>query len=63
MAFELRSRIEADLRVRVPIDKFFGDNSIAQLANLLLEQLVLASLNPSEPSSTDLGENIEEILL
>ncbi len=63
MAFELRSRIEADLRVRVSIDKFFGENSIAQLADFLIEQLVLTSLIPSALSSTDLGENIEEILL
>ena len=28
MAFELRRRIEADLHVRVPIEKFFGENNV-----------------------------------
>ncbi|CBN59226.1 MULTISPECIES: 3-oxoacyl-[acyl-carrier-protein] synthase III C-terminal domain-containing protein [Kamptonema] len=48
MAFELRSRIEADLQVRVPIERFFGDNNITQLAELVLNQLALASLTASE---------------
>lgn len=48
MAFELRSRIETDLQVRVPIERFFGDNNITQLAELVLNQLALANLTASE---------------
>jgi acyl carrier protein len=48
MAFELRSRIEADLQVRVPIERFFGDSNITQLAELVLNQLALANLTASE---------------
>ncbi|NQE34938.1 3-oxoacyl-[acyl-carrier-protein] synthase 3 [Microcoleus sp. IPMA8] len=48
MAFELRSRIETDLQVRVPIERFFGDNNISQLAELVLNQLALANLTASE---------------
>ncbi|MEG4573877.1 3-oxoacyl-[acyl-carrier-protein] synthase III C-terminal domain-containing protein [Microcoleus sp. N3A4] len=48
MAFELRSRIEADLQVRVPIERFFGDTNITQLAELVLNQLALANLTVSK---------------
>ena len=44
MAIVLRNRIETDLQVRVPMEKFFGEITIAQLAELLLNQLVLANL-------------------
>ncbi|HEY9670138.1 MAG TPA: 3-oxoacyl-[acyl-carrier-protein] synthase III C-terminal domain-containing protein [Waterburya sp.] len=44
MAIVLRSRIETDLQVRVPMENFFGESTIAQLAELLLNQLVLANL-------------------
>lgn len=49
MAIELNRRIEVDLQVRVPMEKFFGDNTIAQLAELLLNQLALANLIALEP--------------
>ncbi|WP_392535268.1 3-oxoacyl-[acyl-carrier-protein] synthase III C-terminal domain-containing protein [Nostoc sp. C117] len=58
MAIELRRKIEANLQVQVPIDKFLVNN-IAQLAELLLNQLTLASLTVSEAiASADL--NLEE---
>lgn len=44
MAIVLRNRIETDLQVRVPMEKFFGESTIAQLAEFLLNQLVLANL-------------------
>ncbi|WP_315788439.1 beta-ketoacyl synthase N-terminal-like domain-containing protein [Fischerella sp. JS2] len=61
--FELKRRIESDLQVRVPIEKFFGENTIAHLAGLLLEQITLANLILSNPSSTDSSANMEEISL
>jgi myxalamid-type polyketide synthase MxaB len=62
MAFELRSRIEADLQVRVPMDQFLGSSSIAQLTKRLLEQLSLANLLRSS-AVTDLSNDMEEIVL
>ncbi len=62
MSFELKSRIEADLQVQVPIEKFFGDSNIIQLAEFLLEQLTLANLI-SEPSPENQSEDMEEITL
>lgn len=56
MAFELRRRIEVDLQVRVPMDKFFGGNNIVQLAELVLNQLLLAHLT----SSTNTNEEEKE---
>lgn len=50
MALMFRSRIETDLQVQVPMEKFFGDNTIAQLAEHLLNQLALANLVVSELS-------------
>nr|WP_322664020.1 beta-ketoacyl synthase N-terminal-like domain-containing protein [Dendronalium sp. ChiSLP03b]MDZ8207924.1 beta-ketoacyl synthase N-terminal-like domain-containing protein [Dendronalium sp. ChiSLP03b] len=63
MIFELKRRIESDLQVRVPMEKFFGENTIAHLAELLLEQITLANLILSNPSSTDTSVNMEEISL
>ena len=63
MTFELRKRIETDLQVRVPIEKFFGENTIAQLAGLLLDQITLTNLIQRDPSSTELSANMEEISL
>jgi acyl carrier protein len=44
MAIVLRSRIETDLQVRVPMEKFFGETTVTQLAEYLLNQLTLANL-------------------
>lgn len=44
MAFSLRSRIETDLEIRVPIEHFFGDNNLNTLTQLILEKLTLSTL-------------------
>jgi 3-oxoacyl-[acyl-carrier-protein] synthase III/acyl carrier protein len=44
MAFLLKTKIENDLGVQVPMEKFFGDNNIAQLVELLLNKLALVNL-------------------
>lgn len=44
MALVLKNRIEADLQVRVPLEKFFDDKNVVQLAEFLLNQLVLTNL-------------------
>ena len=48
MAFSLRSRIETDLEIRVPIASFFGDNNLNTLTQLILEKLTLSTLVTSE---------------
>jgi len=44
MAIVLRSRIETDLKVRVPMENFFGETTVIQLAEFLLNQLTLSNL-------------------
>jgi 3-oxoacyl-[acyl-carrier-protein] synthase III/acyl carrier protein len=44
MAIVLRGRIETDLQVQVPMEKFFGETTVAQLVEVLLNQLALANL-------------------
>jgi acyl carrier protein len=44
MAIVLRSRIETDLQVRVPMEKFFGETTVTLLAEFLLNQLTLGNL-------------------
>lgn len=61
LAFELRSRIEADLQVRVPIEKFFGQNTLAQLAELLINQLALANLMASNSVANFTEEPREQL--
>lgn len=48
MALMFKSRIEADLQVKVPMETFFGDNTIAQLAEQLLNQWALTNLIASQ---------------
>lgn len=48
MALMFKSRIEADLQVKVPMENFFGDNTIAQLAEQLLNQWALTNLIASQ---------------
>ncbi|MBE9224514.1 3-oxoacyl-ACP synthase [Phormidium sp. LEGE 05292] len=62
-ALTFRSRIETDLQVQVPMEKFFGDNTIAQLAEQILNQLELANLIASQTrNNTDSREEEREIL-
>ena len=62
MAFELKNRIETDLQLVVALEQFFGDNTIAQLAERLLEQLAADSLILTDTSPSN-PEDMEEILL
>ena len=44
MAFSLRSRIELDLEIRVPLENFFGNNNLTNLNQLILDKLTLSNL-------------------
>jgi myxalamid-type polyketide synthase MxaB len=64
MALEIRNRIETDLGVRVPMEKFFGDNNIAQLVELLLNQLTLTNLIASDSvAQIEVDEEREKLSL
>ena len=63
MAFELRKSIETDLKIKLPIEEFLGENNITKLATTILEKLNLTNLTFSEFSSTEINENMEEIIL
>ncbi len=62
MSFELKNRIETDLQLQVPIEKFFGDSNITQLAEFLLEQFTLSNLI-SSANPINQSEDMEEITL
>lgn len=47
MAFLLKSQIEVDLGLQVPMENFFGENNIAQLIDLLLDRLAILNLTSS----------------
>lgn len=51
MALTFRSRIESDLQVQVSMSQFFGEHTIAQLAEQLLSSLALANLVVAEPNA------------
>lgn len=57
MAFSLRSRIEADLKIRISIENFFGDNNLTNLTQLILDRLTLSNLVISQ--SVDSGRESE----
>lgn len=44
MAFSLRSRIETDLAIRIPMENFFGDNNLTDLTQLILDRITLSNL-------------------
>ena len=62
MAIVLRSRIETDLQVRVPMENFFGETTVTQLAEFLVNQLTLANLI-SLDSVADVNEGEEREVL
>lgn len=62
MAIVLRNRIETDLQVQVPMEKFFGETTVIQLAEFLLNQLTLANLI-SLDSVADANEGEEREVL
>jgi len=58
---ELRHRIVTELAVDIPLEEFIGSSTLAQVARLLLDQLVLTSVIQSAPLSPGLSDEIEEI--
>ena len=63
MGTQLKNRFMSELGVDVPIKEFIGRVSIAQLIGLLLDHLTLSSLALSELPSSDISEDMEEIVL
>ena len=64
IAFELQSCLEDDLQVKVPLERFFGEGSIAELATFVNQQLEFKNLIIQAPKSAeDTGEKMEEVLL
>lgn len=58
MAILLKNKIAADLQVQIPLEQFFGDRNIAQLAELLLNQIVLVNLIPPEAIAAEEREKL-----
>ncbi len=63
MAIELRSWLNQETGVNLPVMKIMQGPSISQLAELILEELALAKMMLSAPPSTELGEDMEKIVL
>lgn len=63
MAMELRHRISSELEVEVPPEELIGSSTLAQVAGLVLNQLVLTSVIQSEPLSSGNNDDSEEITL
>ena len=62
-AMELRHRIETEFEVVMPVEAFIGASTLAQLAILLLDQLLLASVIQSTPLSSGHNDDSEEFTL
>ena len=58
---ELRHRIVTELAVDIALEEFIGSSTLAQIARLLLDQLVLTSVIQSAPLSPGLSDETEEI--
>ncbi len=67
MALMFRNRIESDLHVKVSMEQFFGHNTIAQLAETILYQIVLEKLVVSGKDANDttpgVGKEREKLTL
>jgi acyl transferase domain-containing protein/2-polyprenyl-3-methyl-5-hydroxy-6-metoxy-1,4-benzoquinol methylase/aryl carrier-like protein len=63
MAIELRSWLNKETGVNLPIMKIMEGPSISQLAELILEELALAAIMLDAPSSSELALDMEEITL
>ena len=61
MAMELRHRIETELEVRIHAEVFIGTSTLAQIAGLLLDKIVLVSVIQLVPSFTGSNDDSEEI--
>jgi acyl carrier protein len=62
-AIELRNWINNEMGVKLPVIKIMEGASIAQLVELMLSQLALAGIITNASPSTELGEDMEEIIL
>jgi acyl transferase domain-containing protein len=63
MIAQLKNRFMSELEVDVPIKEFIGEVSIAQLAGLLLDHLALSSVALVASPSSDISDDMEEIVL
>ncbi len=63
MAMELKNRIETDLKLSVPVSKFFEEQTITQLASDLLTQLALEKASLLEHQSNTVENDMEEFTL
>ena len=63
VTLEAKRKIESDLQVPVPIEKFFQDKGIAHLSDFLLNQLAIAQLTTLSPLSFEGEEKLQEIVL
>jgi acyl carrier protein len=63
MAIELRSWLNKETGVNLPTMKIMQGPSISQLAELILEELALATIMLDAPSSSELALDMEEITL
>ncbi len=63
MAIELRSWLNQETGMNLPVVTIMQGPSISQLAELILEELALAKIMLDAPSSSELAEDMEEITL
>jgi 3-oxoacyl-[acyl-carrier-protein] synthase III/acyl carrier protein len=64
VALELRKKIDNDLLVQVPMEKFFQNNSVGEIARFLHESLAISQLVMSKASlSLEVEQNTEEVLI
>jgi 3-oxoacyl-[acyl-carrier-protein] synthase III len=63
MGFLFKTQIENDLKVQVPIEKFFGENNLNHLIELLLNQLALTKVLASTSLVNTDTEEREQLTL
>jgi acyl carrier protein len=63
MGVELKNRLTVELGVEVPLERFIEAATVAQLAEMLNEQLALARLVPAAPPADEIHEDMEELTL
>ena len=60
VALEIINHVDKDLKIRIPMEKFLGNTSIAEIAELIFEQLTISAL---VDKSDNCDERIEEFYL
>ena len=63
IAFSLRSRIETDLEITIPMENFFGDNNLTNLTQLLLDRITLSNLVTSHSVNSNRESERETLSL